>query len=566
MSTLLQERSPHRTHDPERSAPPRTDDDDRASYVSWILFLLVLAAVPRLMMAARSLPICDDGYFYLAVGDALKSGAYESALSYLNINVYPVILVGLSSLGLPMLPMAQLWGVLVGTLVVLPLFGWIRRTLNARIAFCSCLVYAVHPEFIEYCTEPIRDATFWFLSALSFYCCWRAAREQKYYLFAAAGISVALAAHTRSEGWLLVLPMLAWPLIRLRHVARAERKRILAGLALSCAMTPLFILAYNLAVLQNHSRWELGKLAHFQMAVTWIQEVGKPGTSPAEKDSEAAPLDPTLGIQEMIDRLNDSTPGRVPRTLQEKISDFGDGLTNSLKPITLLLMLAGAIAGRRLLIRREHLILSAIVLALFLGVWIRLATLGEINGRYFLAAFFPAAGSVGLGLRAVLLWVEARFQRMKSIQRPRVAVASILGIIGLLHVGSALVIEHPARLREAKIGEAIGQQVGSNKKILVIPHASRIAFYAGGEMPQLVLRTAPLVTLAEESQAEVAILEHEYTHDLSCAMMATELLENGWEHHRLQGIPDTEHLLIFTKRPNPAKIATSMGSSQEKSR
>ena len=85
-------------------------------------------------------------------------------------------------------------------------------------------------------------------------------------------------------------------------------------------------------------------------------------------------------------------------------------------------------------------------------------------------------------------------------------------------------------------------------------------------MPQLVLRTAPLVTLAEESQAEVAILEHEYTHDLSCAMMATELLENGWEHHRLQGIPDTEHLLIFTKRPNPAKIATSMGSSQEKSR
>jgi hypothetical protein len=65
------------------------------------LGLLMLAClVPRVVVACKLVAVSDDGFSYLHIADALERGRLDQALEYLNLNVYPLALVGLHKLGL----------------------------------------------------------------------------------------------------------------------------------------------------------------------------------------------------------------------------------------------------------------------------------------------------------------------------------------------------------------------------------------------------------------------------------------------------------------------------------
>ena len=92
----------------------------------------------------------------------------------------------------------MLWSLLISSLVVLPLFGWVRRQFDDRVALVACLLYAVQPKLIAWSPEIMRDPTFWFLFTLSIYLLWRAVTEVRPGWFVAAGVAVALACLKRS--------------------------------------------------------------------------------------------------------------------------------------------------------------------------------------------------------------------------------------------------------------------------------------------------------------------------------------------------------------------------------
>src|SRR5579872_3247493 len=94
--------------------------------------LLVVCLIPRAIAAWRLPAVCDDAYYYLHVADSLDRGRFARAMEYLNINVYPLVLSGLHRLGLDWIFAAKLWGVLVGTALVVPLFDWLRRMFDKR--------------------------------------------------------------------------------------------------------------------------------------------------------------------------------------------------------------------------------------------------------------------------------------------------------------------------------------------------------------------------------------------------------------------------------------------------
>jgi hypothetical protein len=112
--------------------------------------LLVACLVPRIVVACKLSAVCDDGYSYLHVADALERGRLDQALEYLNLNIYPVVLMGLHKLGLEWTIAGKLWSVLMGTAIVLPLFDWLRRMFDERTATAGVFLYAVHPKLIEY--------------------------------------------------------------------------------------------------------------------------------------------------------------------------------------------------------------------------------------------------------------------------------------------------------------------------------------------------------------------------------------------------------------------------------
>ncbi len=520
--------------------------------ILWLGALLLIALLPRAFVACQLGPICDDGYFYLAVSEAYERGDLDTALWYLNINIYPVLIAGFDRLGADPLVAAQAWGVAVATLTILPLFGWLRRLLDRRVALAACGLYAIHPEFIEISPEPIRDATFWLLAATSLYLLWRAAAERKAWLFVGAGLALAAAAHTRSEGWLLMLPATAWPLVRWRE-SRRDRWRLSLGTAATFAMTPLFVLLFNVTVLRDHDRWELGKLEHFRLAARWI--VGSDVVAPPAI-SGSATIPPAFVGLSMISTASAATSNVADRSheMPEEplkrctgASSYLRSAVHALEPVPLILMLIGAVGWPHLLLRREHLVLSAICIAVLTGVWVRQVTLGEINGRYFLACFFPASGAAGLGA----LWVLSRLERgWKTFGRQRgaaIAAATTAVLIGTVHVVEAVAAEHPSREREAAIGRHLGEQLGPDRSFLVLPHACRVGYYAGGQLPVVALDDTPLETLLERYQSDTVILENSYTPASQCEALAEHLKLCGWRTYDLGDVPDSEGFVVLTR-------------------
>ncbi len=248
--------------------------DRLAIPLGWRLFgMFLLCLTPRLWMACLVHAACPDGYYYISLASSCQVGNWAEAFSYLNLNIYPLILLGLHKLGLNWLIAAKFWSVLLSSLAVLPLFGWVRRLFCDQVAWSACFLYAVHAEFVEFSMEPIRDPTFWCLFNLGLYATLRATSEAKLRWFFAGGLTLALAVHTRSEGWLLLIPFAMW-FGRQWVVNQKGRKRLLTGGALWLAVTPLLIVLINSTLLREEPEWKLGRLTHFRLAWNWLQEQG----------------------------------------------------------------------------------------------------------------------------------------------------------------------------------------------------------------------------------------------------------------------------------------------------
>ena len=191
-------------------------------------------------MARKLETICSDGVLYLRVAEAIERGSLERAdgRSRANRTLSAGPLPAASGRVSTGKPGSNVWGVLLSTLAVLPLFGWLRRQFDDRVAFVACLLYAVHPKLIEWSPEAVRDPTFWFFFTLSLYLLWRGAEEVDWRRYLAAGLILPLCALTRFEGWFLLFPLVGWSLVRFRWL-EAGRGRLVAGAVLCFAALPV---------------------------------------------------------------------------------------------------------------------------------------------------------------------------------------------------------------------------------------------------------------------------------------------------------------------------------------
>ncbi len=181
---------------------------------------MLACLIPRVLLAMRLSSICPDGVLYIGLAKALNEGRLHQAFEIMNLNIYPVVLMFLNRLGLSWEMGGMIWGILISCLVVLPLFGWVRRQFDDTVALTACLLYAVQPVFIQWSPEIIRDPTFWLFFTLSLYLLWRAVIEVRIGLSLAAGLAVTLAILTRFEGLIALDPswlmdILAVPCIKL---------------------------------------------------------------------------------------------------------------------------------------------------------------------------------------------------------------------------------------------------------------------------------------------------------------------------------------------------------------
>ncbi|MDA7979679.1 MAG: glycosyltransferase family 39 protein [Pirellulales bacterium] len=237
----------------------------------WVLWGLLLAClVPRVLMAGHLEVICADGAYFIELAQQIDRDQPVRAVGQYDSNLFPLILILLHDAGFRWEDGGAWWGVFCGTLAVLPLFGWMRRQFDDRVAIVSCLLYAAHPKLIEWSPEVVREPTFWLLLTSSLYFTHRALAELRIRWFVFGGITTFLAIATRFEGWFLLGAIALWAAFRFRALPVA-RWRLAAGLVCLAACFPVCM--EGIARGYGYQHWPLGGLQRLQLVHEWAESL-----------------------------------------------------------------------------------------------------------------------------------------------------------------------------------------------------------------------------------------------------------------------------------------------------
>jgi hypothetical protein len=469
----------------------------------WTVALLLAAClVPRAVAAWNWDVLWGDSLHYRFASIALEQGNFDLGFAEFGLNIYPLILIPLRHLGIDWEIAGKSFGVLVASLAVLPLWGWLRRMFDDRLAVIACLVYALHGKLIAISPLILRDSTFWLLLALVLYYVWRAVGELRIRFFLAAGAALTLAVHTRTEGWLLVIPLLGWGACRWSSAA-GKRARLAVGILLCLGVIPAAMTAVNATWLRAHPRWELLRTTHLQMAVDWWNSAsGMNVPGPRPEDAAPNPYNVPPPHESVGNGLRPVPSASVPpsperdgaETLQIPPEQSTPGWLLTFKFLERLakgctwigsfLLLVGLACGWRIFLRPEHLTLFCMNLLLLAISRIRYWT-GGLDLRYFMPMVIVGVPWMALGLQHVLAAARLLFEKRGKLS-PR-ALKILAG--SLIAVGvTCSFLDGPmsaaAYMRKhAALGRWVGQHAGPERAVAgSLNHLALDTFYAKGHV------------------------------------------------------------------------------------
>ena len=263
------------THGSDTSLPSLGIDANDGSTIrrryATLSLLLLACLLPRAFMAWKIGGLCPDAVVYIQVAESFDKGLlHEGTHHRFGLNLYPVVLMLLHRSGLDWELAGKLWNVAISCLTLLPLYGWVRRQFDDRVALAAGGLYALHAELVRTSPEGIRDPTFWFFMVLALYLLWRAVRELRLPLFLLGGLALAMAMMTRSEGLFLLVPLLLWSCRRGKCTPSLRRKLVL-GVVLALGVLPALLVLAALFWFRGHAPWELVRTKPLGFVEQWVQ-------------------------------------------------------------------------------------------------------------------------------------------------------------------------------------------------------------------------------------------------------------------------------------------------------
>ncbi len=545
---------------------------DRPYPMRWSMLglLLLVSFLARCWSAWRVEVLWSDSIYYLHIAQALENGDFGTAFRSLGLNFYPAILAVLRQTGIEWTVIGEWWSVAMGSLAVLPLFGFFRRQFDDRVAGLACLLYAVHPKLIAYCPLIIRDPTFWFFFSLTLYLAWRAVTQLRMWLFVAAGLAAGLAAGTRIEGCLLFAIVLGWALARARWVP-GRRWRLAAGTLACFAVVPAASLVVSAVWLQGNSPWELARLRMFPMVWNWVTcqcETALAAITPADGDHSAAAEDagPVSGPAADSARRWSGESVDSELVVGRKV---GLRIAKSFTYPYGLFILIGLARWRRVFFRSDHQVLFLHNVLLFLAIWAYESSSGGIDLRYFLPILIIGLPYVALGILGAVEGVEWLTRRLgwNGPIRPAVTGVLLAATIGLGAL-EAMPCAYPVMEQQTRLGEWIRQRYGANRRILAPPGAGNLlAYSAEGEVVALPTRLNGEVNLvlkqAQRIEADLIVLWEDPACQEAHAMGPQVVAEGqplGYVLVPLASLPDEcQHVFVLSR---PVSVAERRSPDQ----
>lgn len=462
-----------------------------------LLVLLILAALPRICMAYSLDTICPDGTYYIDVAKVLESGQLAAPRGHYDFNVYPLVLALMHQAGIGYELSAKLWGVLCGTLVVLPLFGWVRRQYDQSMAVVACIFYAVHPKLIEWTPEVVRESTFWLMFATAVYLLFRAMSEVRLALFALGGIFVTLASMTRFEGWFLCVPVCLWFGFRWQALVEA-RRRLVLGMVLLVSMIPLTLM--GLTLLHGYEDWQWGDFNRLRSACGFAAAVVEdvipqeevPVAPQAEPEPEPAPEVAPVAVSTNPADPNFQMPNLPQPLMQESRTSsvpvrlwfFAHTLERGFTSVFGILMLVGHAVWWRLWLRRDNLALFLMCLCVLGGVWIHLSLYHGVSSRYITILVIQSTPFAALGLFSIVGLATQAIDRLFRLSTPSWLYAgtfsTALATLMLLGTFDALGNHYDGRHAVADLGHWLHDELGPGRTMVGSSRWQSANYYAHG--------------------------------------------------------------------------------------
>lgn len=464
--------------------------------LTWAPALLLFAClVPRLAVVPLVDTICADGVFYIQLAKGYEHGDSGAGLGTLGLNVYPLVLATVHSLGLDWNLAGKLWGVTAGSLTVLPIFGWIRRQFDDRVAIWACLLYAIHPKLISWSPELVRDSTFWLCLAMTTYAGWRALTELSFRWSLVLGLCFTLGVLTRFEGWFLAAPLSIWGFARLRALDRGRWR--LVGLGVSSALViPAVVVFANLTLLRSAPNWEFGGFERFRYVGSWLglkipeKVTPAPGSPPDSAPvanvvaANAAPESRTSSPAIDLRPPTGPNPRRMPLLLTAFV--YFNALRRGFDPIHGLLMLLGVISWRRTWWRTDHLPMFVFALLTLAGIWIHLWHAQETSSRYALSMVILGTPFTALGFLQLTSHATALFSWFaRSANSPIVTRGALFGGFAVLGLVVAASENRAPRRLDANLGRWLAAERGPRMLLLGSRHFPLVAYYADARFEPL---------------------------------------------------------------------------------
>lgn len=510
--------------------------------------LLVLWFVLRFAIALKEDVLYPDGVTYIGLAARMENAATHGKLDPRLFNAYPAILMLLHQTGCDWETAGRAWGVLCGTLIVLPLYGWLRRLYNDEIAVVGCILAGLHPKLIEWSPQLIRDPTFCLFAICSLYAGWRAASELRVTWFVAAGLATFAAMQTRIEGWFLLFPQMIW-LCRQAWRAPGLRLRFAFGALCASAALPLGILLINLLFGELFSSWiwggnlhKVAYLEHVPVVCELIPAELFPDSSPPIDPADApegvalppppagarhAMVEPIAALTPLAQSAGDSAAamssspelliGSIPSPINALQATWllGRALVRGFGPVYATLFAIGLVDKRRPFNIDQRAML-AFVAATISAIWLHTWQSKVTSSRYALPLVLAGAPYAAAGFLAAAEFLSHRFAAIQTLAQraarsvsfapQQIIAAALLGILSVVTIAdSFLGHDSPYRPQHA-LGHWIRKEVGSHRRLAGPNDLFVAAFYAEADYYYKPRGSESLSSLIREQSPDVLLL------------------------------------------------------------
>lgn len=423
---------------------------DYKSIITPLLFLVISAFLIRVFAFYNTLMMNNDGAVYIHQARAIYYGLWQAlntcTIDYLTL--YSIIIAAAYPVAGDWVRGAMAVNLIFGTLMIIPLYLFLRRFLDEKISFLTTFIFAMLPLFVIQSVNVIRDPSYWFFSILGLYLLVYDDEERTPLFLILSGISFFVATATRIEGVVFIIGGCLYTLL-------VFKDRRLKATILFLSPIILAILSFIAVQLIRHPDNFYWYRFH-EIPLYIIRSFDS--YHDLEKNLTPLVLNPPPGIP--IEFM------RYSRTLIW-FTVLGVILQSAMEaffyPFFFLLLLG--MAGLRNRMKTDRRILSLVMTAAISLVVLYVYCLNtwSMENRRLIMVILPTTIIVGFGAENLTHWLHRKFGISDSI-----IVAILCTLVLLFTLPKNLTIQEADKLVYKEIGETIARFDGGHGEIELI--------------------------------------------------------------------------------------------------